>query len=79
MSGYQRKGIGRTLFLRIIKHLLENEINSMIVWVLKGNTSSEFYKSLGAEYIRKRKIKIGGIEYIEHAYGWNKIFNINNK
>ncbi len=75
----QRKGIGRKLFLRIIKHLLENNINSMIVWVLKENTSSEFYKSLGAEYLGERTIEIGGIKYYECAYGWNNIKAILNK
>lgn len=79
LKEYQRKGIGRKLVLKIIKHLVENSINSMVVWILKNNPSFEFYKALGAKYIGERFIEIGGIKYIECAYGWDNIKNVLDK
>ncbi|MEJ2250317.1 MAG: GNAT family N-acetyltransferase [Candidatus Lokiarchaeota archaeon] len=74
LKHYQRKGIGTNLAFRMMKHLLEHNIQGMITWVLKDNSSSNFYKSLYGKFIGDGLIEIGGVEYIKYAYGWNNLF-----
>lgn len=73
LEEYQRKGIGRQLVFRIMNHLIEHKIPSMIAWVLKENSSSKFYSSLWGKIVGEGTIEIGGIQYITCAYGWENL------
>lgn len=73
LKEHQRKGIGRQLAFKIITHLVENDINSMITWVLKENLSFKFYQALGGIIVGERLIEIGAVNYIECAYGWDNL------
>ncbi|MFW9969541.1 MAG: GNAT family N-acetyltransferase [Candidatus Odinarchaeota archaeon] len=73
---FQRKKIGIELVKLVAKYLLANNVKSMIVWVLKKNPSYRFYEKLGGKYLGEQSIEIGGIKYIEKAYGWENIESI---
>jgi GNAT superfamily N-acetyltransferase len=70
---YQRKKIGLKLVKMVVERLLESNIKSMIVWVLKGNPNCKFYEILGGTYIGQKMLEIESVNYIEVAYGWDDI------
>ena len=72
----QRKKIGLKLVKMIVERLIESSINSMIVWVLKGNPNCKFYEILGGKYVGEKMLEIDGVNYIEIAYGWEDISQI---
>ena len=67
---WQKKGIGRELVREVVRHLIKNGFESMLVWVLTDNPSRRFYESLGGKFLRSQTIKIGGADLQEVAYGW---------
>src|ERR671915_1826075 len=73
LEQYQRKGTGRQLISWVAKRLLQEGIESMLVWVLAENSSRRFYETLGARLLREKNITIGGVEVVEVAYGWQDI------
>jgi len=73
LKEYQRKGIGTELVKLVVNILLKRQIKSMIVWILKGNRSYQFYEKLGALYVGQQILNIGGSNYIELAYGWDNL------
>ena len=70
---YQRRGIGVKLVKMVVERLFEQEINSMIVWVLKDNPNWRFYEVLGGKYLGKGILQKEGANYIKIAYGWDDI------
>jgi L-amino acid N-acyltransferase YncA len=70
LQSHQRMGTGSLLTARIAKRLLDEGINSMLVWVLAANPSRPFYEALGARQVSERDITIGGTELKEVSYGW---------
>jgi len=76
LKEYQRRGIGARLVKLIVEKLIEHNINSMVVWVLKDNTSRKFYEILEGNYLGQGIQKIGEFNYIKNAYGWDDIHKI---
>jgi len=66
----QRRGIGRQLVTTIVQRLLEQSIESLLIWVLADNASRAFYEALGGQYVTEKPIEIGGVKLREVAYGW---------
>lgn len=75
---FQRTGIGTRLVLKVINYLIENNVNSMCVWILKGNPYSDFYVKLGAELIDFKPHFIDQNEYNLVSYGWKDIKSLMN-
>ncbi|MFX1313185.1 MAG: GNAT family N-acetyltransferase [Promethearchaeota archaeon] len=73
LKNFQRKKIGSELIKLVKKYFKANNVNSMIVWVLKENSSRRFYETLGGKYLGEQSIEIAGNIYIEIAYGWENI------
>ena len=73
LQEYQRKYIGEKLVKMIVERLLESDINSMIVWVLKDSPNCKFYEILGGKYVGEKMLEYGGANYITIAYGWDEI------
>jgi len=73
---YQRRHIGIKLVKMIVERLLESDINSMIVWVLKDSPNCKFYKILGGKYVGEKMLEYGCANYITIAYGWDDIRQI---
>ena len=67
---YQRQGIGRSLTSTVVKRLAQENIFSMLVWVLSDNPACEFYETLGGQQIYSQQIERGGVKLNEVAYGW---------
>lgn len=71
LDAYQRQGIGRRLVGAVAARLAEQHYQSMLVWVLAGNTNgAAFYKGLGGQFVASKTISIGGDDLEEHSYGW---------
>ncbi|MFA9557671.1 N-acetyltransferase family protein [Evansella sp. AB-rgal1] len=71
LEEYQGKGIGRDLFIAVIKKLKRNGINSVIVLVLEDNISAiNFYESLGGLKVKEGSLELQGIQYKDIGYGW---------
>jgi GNAT superfamily N-acetyltransferase len=73
LQEYQRKHIGTELVKLVVERLLENNIRTMIVWVLKDSPNCRFYEILGGKYVGEKMLEYGGIDYITIAYGWDNI------
>ncbi|MED1205748.1 GNAT family N-acetyltransferase [Heyndrickxia acidicola] len=69
----QRQGLGKLLVKAVIEHLHQNHIKSMIVMVLEGNPSKNFYESLGAKKIDLEVVDIGGEKLNELVLAWEDI------
>lgn len=76
LKKYQGKGIGKALVKPVIDEIKEMGLNSMLVLVLKDNTSRLFYESLGGRKIDTVEVEIGGMKFSELVYGWEDIRNI---
>ncbi len=76
LGEYQRKGIGAQLVQKVVNHLLEHGINSMLVWVLKESKYRAFYEKLRGKYLTENYKEIGGDKYIVVSYGWDNIKEI---
>ncbi|RLJ90755.1 L-amino acid N-acyltransferase YncA [Planococcus citreus] len=70
LKAYQGQGVGKLLMQAISKELLDRDIQSMLVWVLKENQSSGFYENLGGKIIDEKYITIAGKQIPELAYEW---------
>jgi len=73
LEEYRGRGVGRVLFVSLVRAFIENRSKSMIVWVLAKNPYRRFYESLGGLYIRSQEIQIGGSSFEEVAYGWTDL------
>ena len=73
LKEFQHKKIGTELVHFVVKYFKVNSINSMITWVLKENPTCRFYEKLGGKFLGEQSIEIGGMRYIEIAYGWENI------
>lgn len=69
----QKRGIGRMLVAEAVKGLVDLDVHSMLVWVLKENPARGFYEWLGGDYLRETPIEIGGKTLLEVAYGWRDL------
>ena len=71
---HQRTGLGRRLTSHVAAHLHGMGINTMLVWVLKGNDPAcRFYERLGGVYVIERLEAFAGGSIPEVAYGWPDI------
>ena len=76
LEEFQRKGLGRRLFLAVTKRLLDDGMSSMLLWVFEANLGArQFYESLGGENTSRSAIpiNIAGSDLVEIAYGWTDI------
>lgn len=69
----QRRGIGRQLAAAIVQRLLQQGIESLLIWVLADNPSRAFYEALGGQLVQEKPVEIGGVKLREVAYGWTHI------
>lgn len=73
LENYQRRGIGKLLVKAVGNRFLQQEISSMLVWVLAENSFKAFYESLGGERVSEKQIEIGGASLSAISYGWRKL------
>lgn len=73
LEEYQGKGVGRSLVCELVGGLKEQEIRTMIVQVLKENSSKLFYQRLGAICIDEVYLEISNKKLVEKVYGWKQL------
>ncbi|HET7769339.1 MAG TPA: GNAT family N-acetyltransferase [Chloroflexota bacterium] len=73
LHSHQRRGIGKTLFLRVAERLAQDRRRSLFVWVARDNPSRAFYEAMGARLVRERRVELFGQQIDEAGYGWDDI------
>lgn len=73
LKSYQNRGIGKRLMKAVVNELLKQDINSMLVWVLKDNNSRSFYEQIGGKVVDSKTVDFSGKKLIELAYVWEDI------
>jgi ribosomal protein S18 acetylase RimI-like enzyme len=73
LKSYQGQGIGKRLIKEVAHSLVEQDIHSMLVWVLKDNPSCHFYEKMGGKVVDSVTVDFSGKELAELAYGWQDI------
>lgn len=68
---HQGRGIGRRLVAAMARQLQKRGCKSLMLWVLEGNRSRQFYERLGGQLLDERQTIEGGA--VEVAYGWPAI------
>ncbi|MEO5953711.1 MAG: GNAT family N-acetyltransferase [Chloroflexia bacterium] len=64
----QGQGHGRDLFLATVRELHKQNINNMILWVLKDNAPARrFYESMGGELTGEQQFDLAGTTLTEVA------------
>ncbi|SDJ89538.1 GNAT family N-acetyltransferase [Sediminibacillus albus] len=79
LPSYQRQGIGSKMLAAFTEEMVREGYQSMLVWVLTRNPSSNFYAKHGARQIDKEETTIGEGTYQESAYGWKSIEELAEK
>ena len=78
---YQRQGIGRQLTISVVERLVEQEMDSLLIRVLKANTPARrFYEALGGQLVPEveEQIEDGGAVLEQVAYGWREVSELLN-
>jgi len=73
LPAFQSQGIGRRLVAACVQRLLQNKLESLIIWVIAKNPHRRFYESLGGKLVRQKEKEIGGVNLIEVGYGWQNV------
>ena len=55
------------------EELKEEGFNDMIIYCLKDNPTTEFYKYMGGQFVDDRVRNIGGKDLVENVYYYDKI------
>lgn len=76
LKSFQGQGIGKRLIKAVVNELLEQDLNSLIVWVLEDNISCNFYKKMGGKVVDSKTVDFSGKELMELAYGWKDISSL---
>ena len=67
-------GAGRRLVGAVARHLTEQRVNSMLLWVFTDNQAARgFYESLGGVPIAEDGFELAGAWLAETAYGWKDL------
>ena len=73
IDAVQRRGLGTALVRRFAQELRSLGFHAMAVWALGRNPARRFYEALGGRFIAEQQIERGGESYVEIAYGWRDL------
>lgn len=76
LDEYQKEGLGSQLLEVFAKEMIDYGHQSLLVWILKHNPSSQFYERYGATSVGEEATQIGEGSYEETAYGWDDIVQL---
>ena len=76
LPDYHNQGIGKKLVQGAVTKLLERNLTSMVVWVLKDNPAQYFYEAIGGEQVREKVVERNNTKLIEIGHGWHRIETI---
>ncbi|MEN6316505.1 MAG: GNAT family N-acetyltransferase, partial [Clostridiaceae bacterium] len=69
----QNKGVGKALFLSVLRKLEESGINSLMLWVFTDNPYRRFYEKMGGYVVENKLFEMEGFSIQITAYGWPDI------
>jgi ribosomal protein S18 acetylase RimI-like enzyme len=73
LPAYQNQGIGRRLLAAAIRRLLDQGIETLLIWTMAENPYRRFYETLGGRIVGKKEKQRGSKLIPEIAYGWQDI------
>lgn len=76
LAEHQRGGLGRQLFQAAVAGLLERDLSSMVMWMLKANPNRSFAERLGGQNIASKTYDVGGQVLEAVAYAWQDLRKI---
>lgn len=79
LEEYQGLGIGKELFLKALEDLISKGYNSMVLNVLDGNKTIDFYKKYSGIKVDSFSKMFGGTELIENVMYFDNIDKIYEK
>lgn len=73
LDRYRGRGIGRKLFQKAAAALLDQGMDSMLVWVMADNPYRRFYRRLDGTPVDSKVIEIDDQQHLVVAYGWEDL------
>lgn len=70
---FQRRGVGRKLIATCARLMVNNDVKSLKVWVLKDNPARQFYRILGGVECDARIERMDNKDYLKLAYRWDDL------
>ena len=69
----QRRGVGGRLFRLTADALLARGRRSLYLQTLEASPYRHFYERLGGRPVGRATLQIGGVDFVELAYGWDDL------
>ncbi len=79
LENYQKRGIGRSLFVNAVEYFLQNDHTGLLVWVLKDNPAEKFYAAMGGQPALEKQEEIGGAMLTEIGYVWDDLSTLRSQ
>jgi ribosomal protein S18 acetylase RimI-like enzyme len=73
LGEFRRQGVGRKLFKRFARALIDRGVTSLLVWVFAENPCRAAYVAWGGELLERRPITVGDEPLEQEAYGWRDL------
>ena len=70
---HQRCGVGGRLFRLTADSLLARGRRSMYLETLEASPYRHFYERMGGRPVGRATLQIGGVDFVELAYGWDDL------
>ena len=70
---HQRRGVGGRLFRLTARSLLARGRRSMYLQTLEASPYRHFYERMGGRPVGRSTLQIGGVDFVELAYGWDDL------
>jgi GNAT superfamily N-acetyltransferase len=70
---HQRRGVGGRLFRLTADALLARGRRSMYLQTLETSPYRHFYERMGGRLVGRETLEIGGVDFVELAYGWDDL------
>ena len=69
-TDHQGQGAGKGLLAALFRSLIEQGMNSALLWVLAANPAQFFYQAMGGNRVAERHELLWGATLPEIGYGW---------
>ncbi len=73
---FQDRGLGRRLLAELFAGLLEQGMDSAVVWVLASNPSRFFYEAMGGRRVAEQEEPMWGTRLPEYGYAWSDLARV---
>ena len=71
---YHRQGIGRQLTISVVKRLVDQDMDSLLIRVLRENAPARrFYEALGGQLVLEEQFEERGAVLVRVGYGRREV------